>query len=80
MRQALRREYQHLLDALFLSAKKHEAPPQLADHATPFEATLMAMLIEIGHANEDLNSKAERLEAEVKLLKKHVYKNGLLWS
>ncbi len=45
-RRALRREDQRLFDTLFASARKHTAAISQASHALPFEAILLAMLLE----------------------------------
>jgi len=45
-RRTLRREDQYLFDALFAGARKHTAAISQANHALPFEAILLAMLIE----------------------------------
>jgi hypothetical protein len=45
-RRTLRRADQHHFDALFAAARKHVAAVSQASHALPFEAILLAMLIE----------------------------------
>ena len=45
-RRALRREDQRHFDTLFAHARKHTAAISQANHALPFEAILLAMLIE----------------------------------
>ena len=45
-RRALRREDQRLFDAMFAAARKHTAAISQAGHALPFEAILLAMLLE----------------------------------
>ena len=45
-RRALRREDQLLFDRLFANARRHTAAISQANHALPFEAVLLAMLIE----------------------------------
>ncbi len=45
-RRALRREDQRVFDTLFVSARKHTAAISQANHALPFEAMLLAMLLE----------------------------------
>lgn len=45
-RRALRREDQRLFDSLFANARKHTAAISQASHALPFEAILLAMLLE----------------------------------
>jgi hypothetical protein len=53
-RRALRREDQRLFDRLFASARKHTAAIGQANHALPFEAVLLAMLIEQARTIEEL--------------------------
>ncbi len=43
---ALRREDQRTFDALFAAARKHTAAISQANHALPFEAMLLAILLE----------------------------------
>lgn len=45
-RRTLRRQDQHLFDTLFAGACKHPAAISQANHALPFEAILLAMLLE----------------------------------
>ena len=45
-RRTLRREDQQLFDTLFAYARKHTAAISQANHALPFEAILLAMLLE----------------------------------
>lgn len=45
-RRTLRREDQLLFDTLFAQARKHTAAISQANHALPFEAILLAMLLE----------------------------------
>lgn len=45
-RRALRAADQTHFDTLFAAARQHTAAISLADHALPFEAVLLAMLIE----------------------------------
>ena len=45
-RRALRREDQRAFDALFAAARKHVTAISQANHALPFEAVLLAMLLE----------------------------------
>lgn len=45
-RRALRRSDQHTFDALFAAALTHTAAISQANHALPFEAILLAMLLE----------------------------------
>lgn len=53
-RRTLRRSDQHLFDRLFASARKHTAAIGQANHALPFEAVLLAMLIEQAREIEEL--------------------------
>ena len=45
-RRTLRREDQRHFDALFAAARRHTAAISQANHALPFEAVLLAMLLE----------------------------------
>lgn len=45
-RRTLRREDQHHFDALFAAARLHTAAISQANHALPFEAILLAMMLE----------------------------------
>ena len=45
-RRALRREDQRIFDALFAGARRHTAAISQAAHALPFEAILLAMVME----------------------------------
>ncbi|MDX1415969.1 MAG: hypothetical protein R3293_17365 [Candidatus Promineifilaceae bacterium] len=45
-RRALRREDQQIFDALFATARRHTAAISQASHALPFEAILLAMILE----------------------------------
>lgn len=65
-RRALRKEDQQAFDLLFAGAKKHTAAISLAAHALPFEAVLLAMLIEEGKRNAQLAQRVERLEGLLK--------------
>ena len=53
-RRALRREDQRLFDTLFAGARKHTAAISQASHALPFEAILLAMLLEQAREKERL--------------------------
>ena len=55
-RRALRRDDQRIFDALFASARKHTAAISQANHALPFEAMLLAMLVEQAREVERLKS------------------------
>lgn len=59
-RRALRRADQLALDDLFANARQHLAAVAYAAHALPFEAILLAMLIE---EHKEVMSLRERLEA-----------------
>lgn len=58
-RRALRREDRHLFDTLFAYAHKHAAAINRANHTLPFEAMVLAMLLE--HARE-LERLQQRLD------------------
>ena len=53
-RRALRKEDQVFFDELFARARKHLMAINQADHVLPFEAILLAMLIELMHDVADL--------------------------
>jgi hypothetical protein len=55
-RRTLRREDQHLFDRLFASARKHTAAISQANHALPFEAILLAMILEQAREIEALEN------------------------
>jgi len=55
-RRALRRGDQRLFDRLFAKARKHTAAISQANHALPFEAILLAMLIELAREIEEGDS------------------------
>lgn len=59
-RRALRRSDQLVLDDLFASARQHLAAVAYAAHALPFEAILLAMLLE---EHKEVLRLRERLEA-----------------
>jgi len=61
-RRALRREDQEYFDALFRSAKYHVAAGSYASKASPFEAMVVAMLIETYKTNALLEKRVTRLE------------------
>ena len=65
-RRALRKEDQRIFDLLFADARKHTAAISLAAHALPFEAVLLAMLIEEGRRNTQLAQRVEKLERLLK--------------
>ncbi|MCL4806109.1 MAG: hypothetical protein KJ046_17575 [Anaerolineae bacterium] len=58
-RRALRREDQQVFDALFAAARKHTAAISQAGHALPFEAILLAMLLEQARELERLRGSDE---------------------
>ncbi len=53
-RRTLRRKDQYTFDALFASARAHTAAISQANHALPFEAILLAMLLEQAKQIEQL--------------------------
>lgn len=55
-RRTLRRDDQRVFDLLFASARKHTAAISQANHALPFEAILLAMLLEQAREVEHLKS------------------------
>jgi len=59
-RRTLRREDQRVFDALFASARLHTAAISQANHALPFEAILLAMLLELWKEAERLRSEKEK--------------------
>ena len=68
-RRGLRRSDQGIFDELFANARRHTPSVSLAAHALPFEAILLAMLIEehreVQRLREelgDLQRMAERLQ------------------
>ncbi len=65
-RRALRREDQDILDALFCAAKYHVAAGSYASKASPFEAMVVAMLIESYKCNAGLEKRIAALEGEIK--------------
>ena len=58
-RRALRKEEQLLFDELFARARKHILAINQADHVLPFEAILLAMLVELMHDVVDLKRQVE---------------------
>lgn len=58
-RRALRRGDQHLFDRLFASARKHTAAIGQANHSLPFEAVMLAMLIEQAREIEELKRDSD---------------------
>jgi hypothetical protein len=55
-RRALRRDDQRAFDSLFAAARKHTAAISQANHALPFEAVLLAMLLEQAREVERLKA------------------------
>lgn len=60
-RRALRREDREVFDRLFAAARHHSAPAHYASHATPFDAMLVAMILETMKAVEQLRRDLERI-------------------
>ena len=58
-RRALQPPDQARLDSLFAAARQHTAAISLADHALPFEAILLAMLLEQQRRIEQLEQELE---------------------
>ena len=58
-RRALRRSDQRHFDRLFARARKHTAAIGQANHSLPFEAVLLAMLIEQAKEIEELRLKED---------------------
>lgn len=58
-RRALRREDQRAFDELFARARKHVMAINQADHVLPFEAILLAMLLELMGDLIDLKRQSE---------------------
>jgi hypothetical protein len=56
-RRTLRREDQRLFDTLFANARKHTAAISQANHALPFEAIFLAMLLEQAREIERLKNQ-----------------------
>lgn len=63
-RRALRRSDQLALDDLFASARQHVAAMQYAAHALPFEAILLAMLLEEHKEVMRLKEQVEHLSTK----------------
>lgn len=59
-RRALRREDQQIFDELFAHARKHIMAINQANHALPFEAILLAMLVEMMRDVIRLQEQVER--------------------
>jgi len=58
-RRALRREDQQLFDTLFAGVRKHTAAISQANHALPFEAILLAMVLEQARELERLKRQLD---------------------
>ena len=58
-RRALRREDQRIFDALFAGARKYTAAISQAGHALPFEAILLAMVVEQAKEIERLKRRLD---------------------
>ncbi len=63
-RRALRREDQAVLDSLFEAVKYHVAAGSYASKTRPFEAMLVAMLIESGKKTALLEQRVLKLEQD----------------
>ncbi len=63
-RRTLRRQDQRLFDRLFAGARKHTAAISQANHALPFEAILLAMVLEQARQIEALESKLHDSERD----------------
>jgi len=59
-RRALRKEDQQVFDELFARARKHIMAINQADHVLPFEAILLAMLVETMQDVIELKRQIER--------------------
>lgn len=75
-RRALRREDQEYLDGLFRAAKYHIAAGSYASKASPFEAMVVAMLIESYKSNDLLEKRVARLESEKNAKEKDAQENA----
>ena len=67
-RRALRRQDQLTFDELFAGARKHTAAISMAAQALPFEAILLAMLVEEHTQNQLLRQSVDELHALVEQL------------
>jgi hypothetical protein len=63
-RRALRPADQRVFDELFAYAHQHRAAITMAAHALPFEAILLAMLLEAGKKIDRLNRQMDELRGE----------------
>lgn len=68
-RRALRRNDQILLDALLASARPHLAAMTTAETLLPFEAALLAMLLEQSRRVLLLEQEVQRLQQEIFFLR-----------
>lgn len=64
-RRALRQQDQQALDDLFISARKHLAAASYASHILPFEAFLLAMLLEEHKEVLRLRRELEELRQQI---------------
>jgi hypothetical protein len=67
-RRALRQSDQLAFDELFAGARKYTAAVALASHALPFEAILLAMVLEEHLATRSLRQQVEALQQAVERL------------
>ena len=58
-RRALRREDQRVFDGLFAAARKHTSAISQANHVLPFEAIVLAMLLEQARELEQLRHRLD---------------------
>ncbi len=67
-RRVLRRQDQQAFDDLFAGARKHTAAVSMASHALPFEAILLAMLVEEHITNQRLREQVGVLTRQFEAL------------
>ncbi len=67
-RRTLRLQDQLSFDELFAGARKHTAAITMAAHALPFEAVLLAMLVEEHTRNQLLRQSVDELRSRVEEL------------
>jgi hypothetical protein len=67
-RRALRKPDQLAFDELFAGARKYTAAVALASHALPFEAILLAMVLEEHLVTRSLRQQVEALQQAVERL------------
>lgn len=65
-RRTLRQNDQLAFDDLFAGARKHTAAITMASHALPFEAVLLAMLVEEHARNQRLHQSMVELQGLVR--------------